>query len=87
MRSETQPYAAGYKLRWRLRPICIIIFIIARNRDIFVCNQQHTVSHCACDCFSRNFGTIKRIYPGSSSPCSSPSRREGPGTEVDRVDS
>ena len=29
--------------------------------------------------FSQNFGTIKRILPGSSSP----SHREGPGTEVD----
>ena len=29
--------------------------------------------------FSQNFGTIKRILPGSSSP----SYREGPGTEVD----
>ena len=28
--------------------------------------------------FSQNFGTIKRILPGSSSP----SHREGPGTEV-----
>ena len=28
--------------------------------------------------FSQNFGTIKRILPGSSSP----SRREGPGIEV-----
>ena len=28
--------------------------------------------------FSQNFGTIKRILPGSSSP----SYREGPGTEV-----
>ena len=31
--------------------------------------------------FSQNFGTIKRILPGSSSP----SHREGPGTEVDDV--
>ena len=30
--------------------------------------------------FSQNFGTIKRILPGSLSP----SHREGPGTEVDR---
>ena len=29
--------------------------------------------------FPQNFGTIKRILPGSSSP----SHREGPGTEVD----
>ena len=29
--------------------------------------------------FSQNFGTIKRILPGSSSS----SHREGPGTEVD----
>ena len=29
---------------------------------------------------SQNFGTIKRILPGSSSP----SHREGPGTEVAR---
>ena len=29
--------------------------------------------------FSQNFGTIKRILPGSSSP----SHREGPGTEVE----
>ena len=29
--------------------------------------------------FSQNFGTIKRILPGSSSP----SHREGPGIEVD----
>ena len=29
--------------------------------------------------FSQNFGTIKRILPGSSSP----SHREGPGTDVD----
>ena len=29
--------------------------------------------------FSQNFGTIKRILPGSSSP----SHRKGPGTEVD----
>ena len=28
--------------------------------------------------FPQNFGTIKRILPGSSSP----SHREGPGTEV-----
>ena len=28
--------------------------------------------------FSQNFGTIKRILPGSLSP----SHREGPGTEV-----
>ena len=35
------------------------------------------VSHCACD-FFQNFGTIKRILPGSSSP----SHREGPGIEV-----
>ena len=28
--------------------------------------------------FSQNFGTIKRILPGSSSP----SHREGPGIEV-----
>ena len=28
--------------------------------------------------FSQNFGTIKRILPGSSSP----SHREGPGTEI-----
>ena len=31
--------------------------------------------------FSQNFGTIKRILPGSSSP----SHREGPGTEVGKV--
>ena len=31
--------------------------------------------------FSQNFGTIKRILPGSSSP----SHREGPGTEVENV--
>ena len=31
--------------------------------------------------FSQNFGTIKRILPGSSSP----SHREGPGIEVDVV--
>ena len=31
--------------------------------------------------FSQNFGTIKRILPGSSSP----SHREGPGTEVDEI--
>ena len=31
--------------------------------------------------FSQNFGTIKRILPGSSSP----SHREGPGVEVDLV--
>ena len=30
--------------------------------------------------FSENFGTIKRILPGSSSP----SHREGPGIEVDK---
>ena len=30
--------------------------------------------------FPQNFGTIKRILPGSSSP----SHREGPGTEVDK---
>ena len=30
--------------------------------------------------FPQNFGTIKRILPGSSSP----SHREGPGTEVAR---
>ena len=29
--------------------------------------------------FSQNFGTIKRILPGSSSP----SHREGPGIEVE----
>ena len=29
--------------------------------------------------FPQNFGTIKRILPGSLSP----SHREGPGTEVD----
>ena len=31
--------------------------------------------------FSQNFGTIERILPGSSSP----SHREGPGTEVAKV--
>ena len=31
--------------------------------------------------FPQNFGTIKRILPGSSSP----SHREGPGTEVDAI--
>ena len=31
--------------------------------------------------FSQNFGTIKRILPGSSSP----SRREGPGIEVVQI--
>ena len=31
--------------------------------------------------FSQNFGTIKRILPESSSP----SRREGPGTEVEAL--
>ena len=31
--------------------------------------------------FSQNFGTIKRILPGSSSP----SHREGPGTEVEEL--
>ena len=30
--------------------------------------------------FSQNFGTIKLVLPGSSSP----SHRKGPGTEVDR---
>ena len=31
--------------------------------------------------FPQNFGTIKRILPGSSSP----SHREGPGTEVEKI--
>ena len=31
--------------------------------------------------FPQNFGTIKRILPGSSSP----SHREGPGTEVGKT--
>ena len=38
---------------------------------IRLCRTAHAI-------FSQNFGTIKRILPGSSSP----SHREGPGTKV-----
>ena len=48
---------------------------VRHNRIQLYCNT--VVSHCACDFFSQNFGTIKWILPGSSSP----SHHEGPGTE------
>ena len=39
---------------------------------IRLCRTAHAI-------FFQNFGTMKRILPGSSSP----SHREGPGTEVE----
>ena len=47
-------------------------------------NRIQPLLQCGCVAlrmrfFPQNFGTIKRILPGSSSP----SHREGPGTEVD----
>ena len=33
MRSETQPYAAGYKLRWWLRFLAIIFIFLPSHRE------------------------------------------------------
>ena len=49
------------------------------NRIAIICNTvEYGCVSLRMRFFSQNFGTIKRILPGSSSP----SHREGPGTEV-----
>ena len=86
-RAEVQPRSQGLRGETVTKTLVKFVFSFQNFGEKIACAVRHNriqpLLQYGCVAlrmrfFSQNFGTIKRILPGSSSP----SHREGPGTEV-----